>query len=641
LQNIAKFFESEKALPFTTEIFVKTILEQVANRPIHVASSTGELSLLNNEAQSRKEHTMAHKATKPVYLSGSREKEPLVSISMVTYNRLDCLKQCVDSIRRHTTGRYELIIINNGSTDGSVDYLRSLPDITLIEIPTNGRPDIASLKGLSMARGDYVATISDDIIVTPGWMDLFLGHIKGNPKVGLIGPRSNLVSGSQLVPNVPYKNIAELDAFAQSWTRAFKGHCSPSNRLVGFIFFFSRELLNKIGGTDPIFSFGYNDDDFTLRAIIAGYDAIIANDIFIHHTGGPQVRGDLVYQKKLVESWEAFKTKWGLPPDLENRNLNVHGLLARRFDPDRHFVPLPDRSEVEKLIYKPASGHATRQPQDALDAPRVHTQDETPLVSAVVFARNAERFIRGCLEDLEDQTISNRLEIIVIDSASDQNEAAIVKAFQKKYSNIKYIKSEEQETVYGAWNRGIKAAAGKYITSANADDRHASHAFERMVHVLDNNPDIALVYADVWITEKENETFENFSPAGMFRGKEFDPETLLEGCCIGPQPMWRKSLHFKHGYFDETLSSAGELEFWLRMAQAEKFLHLKEFLGLALKSPTGIKTRGSKVSEEVLRVRRKYGLRLVKSGSDMENEACQDVPRSHSYNAWQKSTAIS
>ena len=60
---------------------------------------------------------------------------------------------------------------------------------------------------------------------------------------------------------------------------------------------------------------------------------------------------------------------------------------------------------------------------------------------AIVSTYNSERFIRGCLEDLEAQTIADRLEIIVVNSGSEQNEEAIVKEFQKKYSNIKYIKN--------------------------------------------------------------------------------------------------------------------------------------------------------------------------------------------------------
>ncbi len=79
--------------------------------------------------------------------------------------------------------------------------------------------------------------------------------------------------------------------------------------------------------------------------------------------------------------------------------------------------------------------------------------------------------MRGCLEDLENQTIADKIEIIVVDSGSEQDEESIVKEFQRKYSNIKYIRTEKRETVYEAWNRGIKSSSGKYITNANTDDR--------------------------------------------------------------------------------------------------------------------------------------------------------------------------
>ena len=118
------------------------------------------------------------------------------------------------------------------------------------------------------------------------------------------------------------------------------------------------------------------------------------------------------------------------------------------------------------------------------------------LISALVSTYNSERFIRGCLEDLEAQTVANKLEIIVVNSGSEQNEESIVKEFQKKYSNIKYVKTELRETIYTAWNRAIKIARGKYLTNANTDDRHRKDALEILANELDNNPDIALVYGD-------------------------------------------------------------------------------------------------------------------------------------------------
>ena len=228
-------------------------------------------------------------------------------------------------------------------------------------------------------------------------------------------------------------------------------------------------------------------------------------------------------------------------------------------------------------------------------------------VSAIVSTYNAERFMRGCLEDLLAQTIGERLEIIVVDSGSRENEGAVVRQFQKKFNNIRYIRTTHRESLYAAWNRGIRAASGKYITSANTDDRHAAHAFERMARRLDERSDIALVYANVWVTETENETFERFTPVGRLKWKDFDPRQLIDGCFIGPQPMWRKSMHSQYGYFDESLESAGDWEFWLRISRKETFLHIDEFLGLYLKAPTSIEHRNRQISvQEARRIHRQY-----------------------------------
>ncbi|MCD6153554.1 MAG: tetratricopeptide repeat protein, partial [Syntrophobacterales bacterium] len=240
----------------------------------------------------------------------------------------------------------------------------------------------------------------------------------------------------------------------------------------------------------------------------------------------------------------------------------------------------------------------------------VKDEDEKYFVSAIVSTYNSERFIRGCLEDLEAQTIADRLEIIVINSGSEQNEEAIVKEFQEKYSNIKYIRTDQRETVYAAWNRGVKASSGKYITNANADDRRRADACERMVEVLEGRPDIALVYANVIITENENETFSKCTPAGSYRWLDWNRCHLLEkGCFMGPQPMWRRNLHEEYGYFDDTLVTSGDYEFWLRVSQTNNFLHINDMLGLYLKSPDSIehsnRKRQATENERILSMYRK------------------------------------
>lgn len=233
------------------------------------------------------------------------------------------------------------------------------------------------------------------------------------------------------------------------------------------------------------------------------------------------------------------------------------------------------------------------------------------LVTAIVSTYKAERYLRGCLEDLEAQTIADRLEIIVVDSGSPQNERAIVEEFQRRYDNILYVRTPRREGVYAAWNRGVKLASGKYLTNANTDDRHRRDALERMASVLEVRSEVALVYANVYITETPNETFDRHTRVGAFRWHDFDPAVLREVCFVGPQPMWRRNLHARYGYFDESFESAGDWEFWLRLAQGETFYHLDEFLGLYLRSSEGVEhSDPARAAREAERVWARYGTAL-------------------------------
>jgi O-antigen biosynthesis protein len=215
-----------------------------------------------------------------------------------------------------------------------------------------------------------------------------------------------------------------------------------------------------------------------------------------------------------------------------------------------------------------------------------------PLVSAIVSTYNAERFLRGKLEDLEAQTIADDLEIIVIDSGSLQNERAIVEEFQGRYDNIRYLRTEQRETVYQAWNRGIGMARGEFVTNANTDDRLRRDCLETLVRALREHPACVLAYPDMRITRQENSTFEAHEPFGFRDWPDFDRLSLLELCCVGPFPLWRRSLHDEIGYFDERFKSAADYELWLRAALSHDFIHVPEFLGLYWLSEETVSRKG-------------------------------------------------
>jgi len=232
------------------------------------------------------------------------------------------------------------------------------------------------------------------------------------------------------------------------------------------------------------------------------------------------------------------------------------------------------------------------------------------LVTAIVSTYKSERFMAGCLADLERQTIADQLEIIVIDSCSPENEGDIVRDFQSRYNNIVYLRTDQREGLYTAWNRAVAMARGKYLTNANTDDRHHPSSFETLANTLEKSPKCVLAYHDQLTSGIENEDFESCLPrqTRRIRYPDFSHETLILGCLTGSQPMWRKSVHDEHGLFSEHYRIAADYEFWVRIAQTHSFVHVPEVLGLFYDSPETMSGAANRfmVDKETLEIQLKY-----------------------------------
>jgi O-antigen biosynthesis protein len=228
-------------------------------------------------------------------------------------------------------------------------------------------------------------------------------------------------------------------------------------------------------------------------------------------------------------------------------------------------------------------------------------------VTAIVSTYCSEIFMRGCLEDLTQQTLfkAGKVEILVIDSGSPENEGASVEEFQKRHQNIFYTRTE-REPLYAAWNRAIRMARGRYLTNANTDDRHRVDALEIMARTLDQHPDVALVYGDMAMTSTANETFASARNPHIYRFFDYDPmEMLGEGRC-GPQPMWRKKLHAELGGFCEEFKVASDYEWWLRISEKYPLRRIPETLGLYLKRPDSIENRQLQICEAETELIQRY-----------------------------------
>ncbi len=287
------------------------------------------------------------------FLPGSG-KPNFTSIIILNLNGAKHIHDCIDSLRRYTKPAHEIIVVDNGSTDDSLDYLRALPFVKLIENKENVGVGLGRNQGLAVAEGEYIVFLDNDTIVTDAWLDRFINYAKADQSIGMMGPRSNYVSGPQIVPEAKYSSFEDMQAFAADWASKNSMQATLVGRLVGFCQFMRRAVIKKVGGTEPAFGlWGWDDDDLSLRAQLAGYKLAMANEIYIHHTGSQTSKtADLNYNELLVEKWEIFRQKWGFSwTPGQPMAYSVEQILMRRFDPNKHGIALPTREEIEKLLF--------------------------------------------------------------------------------------------------------------------------------------------------------------------------------------------------------------------------------------------------------------------------------------------------
>ena len=205
-------------------------------------------------------------------------------------------------------------------------------------------------------------------------------------------------------------------------------------------------------------------------------------------------------------------------------------------------------------------------------------------VSAIVSAYYAEKFIKNRLENLLMQDPIPQIVVIAKSGGVEEKTAQEAQVDWYSHDVIKLISTQGTPTIYEAWNMGIKAAKGEYVTNANCDDKFNPGALKRMAQIMDDNPDIGVVFSNVYVEHVDGKG-NNWKRISDETGPWKNPiDTLIDRCVIGPMPMWRKSLHDEHGYFDEQYRHAADYEMWLRFAfGGVGFYYIDETLGVYLK----------------------------------------------------------
>ncbi|MCZ2344469.1 MAG: glycosyltransferase [Bacteroidales bacterium] len=401
----------------------------------------------------------------------------LTSIVILAHNELPYTRRCLESIRLVTDEPYELVLVDNGSSDGTADYFRQLaswdPHLQVVLNPVNRGFPIGVNQGLTLARGEQVLLLNNDTVVTTGWLRRMLRVLQTQPRVGLVGPCSNRVSGPQQIP-VPYgDDLVGLDGFAWTHGQTQSDQVEITDRLVGFCLLVRQTVIASIGLLDEEFGLGnFEDDDYVYRAREAGFQAAIARAAFVHHVGGQTFRGTRIDYAALMQTNEArFRAKW--QKGSSNRNGTDHRDSGEPNSPAR-FRWDPDGG----LVLEPGEKRPVAVPTRS-NLPEIR-------VSGCLIVRDNAKTIRPCLESLHPWVD----ELVVVDTGSQDETPAIAAELGARVFHFPWC-----DDFSAARNESIRYARGSWVFWMDSDDTIDPTNGKRLRDLADQpHPDHVLGY---------------------------------------------------------------------------------------------------------------------------------------------------
>lgn len=212
---------------------------------------------------------------------------PLVSIIIVNWNGKDLLKVCLPSLKKINYKSFEIILVDNGSTDGSIKYARKIfPQIKIVQNKTNLGFAKANNQGIKLSRGELVLFLNNDTKVTPDFLNILVKRLISDPKMGAAQPKilhlekkgkldsiGSFLTGSGFLYHLGFEANDSKKLNKEIKLFSGKGSC----------LLFKREVLKKIGFFDNDFFAYFEETDLCWRLWLAGYYLLYIPRAIIYH----------------------------------------------------------------------------------------------------------------------------------------------------------------------------------------------------------------------------------------------------------------------------------------------------------------------------------------------------------------------
>ncbi|MEA5521452.1 glycosyltransferase [Limnoraphis robusta] len=506
---------------------------------------------------------------------------PLVSVIIPVYNGSRYLSQAVESVLSQTDCQFEVIVVDDGSTDNTSEILQHYSDRIRYFFQKNQGVAAARNRGIQEAKAEFIALLDQDDLFLPDKLAEQIACFETFSEVGFVNSGWRLIDreGNPISDIEPWHNLPNLDL----QTLIIHSPILPSSMM------FRRTWWEKVGGFDSRFN-GVDDAEFVWRLAVAGCQAIWLQKITVEYRQHEQTvsnqkaveraetliaaqnyffsqshLSDAVrqlekparYQELTWLAWHLYYTK-----NYQNMAEYLHKSLA--YTPDN--IPITISDWIKRF-----TGHCNAYgEQFNLESFRKLPQwqqlissllpSPPPKVSVIIPAYNCEQYIEQAVKSVLEQTYTD-YELIVINDGSTDNTKQILSAY---LDVIRYIYQPNQGAAK-ARNHGCKLAKGQFLAFLDGDDFFTPNKLAEQVNFFEQDSTIDLVQSGWMMVNKTGENLADITP--WKDAPELNLETWLLHKCVRPSALIiRKIWWEKVGGFDHRYPPTEDLDFVLRLA---------------------------------------------------------------------------
>jgi GT2 family glycosyltransferase/CDP-glycerol glycerophosphotransferase (TagB/SpsB family)/glycosyltransferase involved in cell wall biosynthesis/ubiquinone/menaquinone biosynthesis C-methylase UbiE len=244
-------------------------------------------------------------------------QSPLVSIIIPVFNKLNLTKQCIENIFKNTEyPNYEIIIVDNGSSDGTLEYINSLKSsnskISFIRNNSNLGFAKAINQGALSAKGEYLILLNNDTIPLNGWLNQLVETIKSNPKIGIVGAK--LLYEDDSIQHCGVVLRRDRQFFKHPYKYVERNHLLVNkfrkwDAVTGACLITPTELYKKLGMLDEKYLNGCEDIDYCCKVRSADYEIFYQPKSELYHLESQTERNG--QKENDISNFAHFISKWG------------------------------------------------------------------------------------------------------------------------------------------------------------------------------------------------------------------------------------------------------------------------------------------------------------------------------------------